>query len=55
MIEDGELTPSGCAATATELLADPERLGGMAEASRGLASPDAAERIAAEILRAAGT
>jgi UDP-N-acetylglucosamine:LPS N-acetylglucosamine transferase len=35
-----------------ELLADPQRHERMAAASRGLARPDAAERIAAELLGA---
>ena len=38
VVEDGEL--------------DPERLAGMASAARGLARPDAAERVAAELLGA---
>ncbi len=51
-IEDGGLTPALVAATASELLADPERLKGMAEASRGLARPEAARTIAGELLGA---
>jgi UDP-N-acetylglucosamine--N-acetylmuramyl-(pentapeptide) pyrophosphoryl-undecaprenol N-acetylglucosamine transferase len=50
VLEDSELTPERLAALAADLLADPARLAAMAAASRGLARPDAAERIAAEIL-----
>ena len=52
VIPDGELTPGLLAAQAEGLLADNRRLGEMAEASRRLAKPDAAKRIAAEVLRA---
>jgi UDP-N-acetylglucosamine--N-acetylmuramyl-(pentapeptide) pyrophosphoryl-undecaprenol N-acetylglucosamine transferase len=38
-----------------ELLADPDRLGRMAEAMRGAAKPDAAERIADELVELAAT
>jgi UDP-N-acetylglucosamine--N-acetylmuramyl-(pentapeptide) pyrophosphoryl-undecaprenol N-acetylglucosamine transferase len=54
VVEDGELTPERLASLAAELLADPARLSRMAAASRSLARPDAAERIAAEILAACG-
>jgi UDP-N-acetylglucosamine--N-acetylmuramyl-(pentapeptide) pyrophosphoryl-undecaprenol N-acetylglucosamine transferase len=54
VVEDTELTPERLAALAAELLADLGRLGRMADASRSLARPDAAERVAAEVLAAAG-
>ena len=50
--DDAELTPELLAREAAGLLADAERLERMAAASRGLAMPDAAERIAAEVLSA---
>ena len=50
--DDAELTPELLAREADGLLADAERLERMAAASRGLARPDAAERIAAEVLTA---
>jgi UDP-N-acetylglucosamine--N-acetylmuramyl-(pentapeptide) pyrophosphoryl-undecaprenol N-acetylglucosamine transferase len=50
VIEDDRLTPELLAERAAALLADRERLAAMAAASLGLARPDAAERIAAEIL-----
>jgi UDP-N-acetylglucosamine--N-acetylmuramyl-(pentapeptide) pyrophosphoryl-undecaprenol N-acetylglucosamine transferase len=54
VIEDAELTPARTREEAAGLLADPERLRRMAEASRSLARPDAADRIADEVLAAAG-
>ncbi len=54
VIADAELTPELLAAEVGALLADSERLAEMAEASRGLAKPDAARRIADEVLEAAG-
>ena len=54
VITDAELTPERLRAEATALLADPERLARMAAAAGDLARPDAAERIAAEVLAAAG-
>ena len=53
VIPDAELTPERLGAEATALLADPARLGRMATAARELARPDAAERIAAEVLQSA--
>lgn len=49
-IPDHELTPARLASTTAELLADAERLDAMATASRRLARPGAARRIAAELL-----
>ena len=54
VISDAELTPERLRAEATALLADPERLARMAAAAGDLARPDAAERIAGEVLAAAG-
>lgn len=54
VIEDGELAPARVRAVSEGLLADAERLEAMAAASRALARPDAATRIAAELLAAAG-
>lgn len=51
-IPDQQLTPQGLAKAVEELFADPRRLSAMAAASHGLARPDAAERIAAEVLAA---
>ena len=53
VIEDDALQPAELARTVEDLLADDRRLEAMATASRSLARPDAAERIAAEILKAA--
>jgi UDP-N-acetylglucosamine--N-acetylmuramyl-(pentapeptide) pyrophosphoryl-undecaprenol N-acetylglucosamine transferase len=50
VIEDAELTAERLAAEIAELLAEPAQLERMADASRSIARPDAAERIAAEIL-----
>jgi UDP-N-acetylglucosamine--N-acetylmuramyl-(pentapeptide) pyrophosphoryl-undecaprenol N-acetylglucosamine transferase len=52
VIEDAALEPGALRDLAGGLLADPDRLGEMAEASAGLARPDAAERVAGEILDA---
>ena len=54
MLEDAEVSADRLAAEAGRLLADREQLERMAEASKRLARPDAAERIAAEVLAAAG-
>ena len=51
-IEDAELTPEHLALVASEMLADRDRLETMAVASRSLARPDAAARIAAEVMAA---
>jgi UDP-N-acetylglucosamine--N-acetylmuramyl-(pentapeptide) pyrophosphoryl-undecaprenol N-acetylglucosamine transferase len=55
LIVDAELTPGLLAQRCGELLVDPQRLTRMAEASRKLAKPDAARRIAAEVLAGVGT
>ena len=52
VIPDSELDAPRLAETVAALLSDPARLDRMAEASRRLARPDAAERIAAEVLAA---
>lgn len=52
IVEDAELTPERLAREVPALLADGARLEGMAASSRSLAKPDAAERIAEEVLRA---
>ena len=52
VIEDSELEPARLRTLAAELLGDAARLDAMAAASRSLARPDAAERVAAELLAA---
>jgi UDP-N-acetylglucosamine--N-acetylmuramyl-(pentapeptide) pyrophosphoryl-undecaprenol N-acetylglucosamine transferase len=52
VVEDAELTPERAASEIAGLLGAPERLESMAIASRSLAKPDAARRIAEEVLRA---
>jgi UDP-N-acetylglucosamine--N-acetylmuramyl-(pentapeptide) pyrophosphoryl-undecaprenol N-acetylglucosamine transferase len=52
VIEDSDLEPRLLLRTVAELFADAGRLERMSAASRSLARPDAAERIAAEILAA---
>jgi UDP-N-acetylglucosamine--N-acetylmuramyl-(pentapeptide) pyrophosphoryl-undecaprenol N-acetylglucosamine transferase len=54
VIEDQAMTASRLAAEIGALLGDPARLAAMAVASAGLARPDAAWRIAQEVLTAAG-
>jgi len=54
VIEDDQLGPGRLRELATGLLGDPERLGAMAAASAALARPDAAERVAGELLAAIG-
>lgn len=54
VVPDGELTAERLRAEVDALLGDPARLADMAVASRALARPDAAERIAGEVLAAAG-
>ena len=54
VVPDEELTPARLRAEVDRLLADPERLAAMGRASAALARPDAAQRIAAELLAAAG-
>jgi len=55
VIHDSELDPAVLARAVADLLADPQRLERMSAASRSLARPDAAERIAEEVLAAAGS
>ena len=52
VIADDELDPQGLAATVGALLGDGARLAAMAAASEALAKPDAARRIADEVLAA---
>jgi UDP-N-acetylglucosamine--N-acetylmuramyl-(pentapeptide) pyrophosphoryl-undecaprenol N-acetylglucosamine transferase len=54
VIPDAELDPARLASEVEALLADRERLERMSAASRELARPDAAARIASEVLAAAG-
>jgi UDP-N-acetylglucosamine--N-acetylmuramyl-(pentapeptide) pyrophosphoryl-undecaprenol N-acetylglucosamine transferase len=53
VIDDSELDPGTLVRTVGDLFADPRRLERMSAASRALARPDAAERIAAQVLDAA--
>ncbi len=53
LIPDRELAPERLSATIAELLLDEDRLRSMSIAARRLAKPDAAERIAREVLEAA--
>jgi UDP-N-acetylglucosamine--N-acetylmuramyl-(pentapeptide) pyrophosphoryl-undecaprenol N-acetylglucosamine transferase len=53
VVDDADLDPETLVATVDELFADPARLERMAAASRSIARPDAAERVADEILTAA--
>jgi UDP-N-acetylglucosamine--N-acetylmuramyl-(pentapeptide) pyrophosphoryl-undecaprenol N-acetylglucosamine transferase len=53
VIADAELTPPRLRAEVDGLLADPARLQAMGRAAAALARPDAAQRIAAELLAAA--
>jgi UDP-N-acetylglucosamine--N-acetylmuramyl-(pentapeptide) pyrophosphoryl-undecaprenol N-acetylglucosamine transferase len=50
VVDDAEIGPERIRAEVVPLLEDPARLRRMAQASRSIAKPDAAERIAAEIL-----
>ena len=52
VIPDGELTAARLSTAIADLLSDEDRLRSMSIAARRLAKPDAAERIAREILRA---
>jgi UDP-N-acetylglucosamine--N-acetylmuramyl-(pentapeptide) pyrophosphoryl-undecaprenol N-acetylglucosamine transferase len=54
VIPDSELTADSLSRAIAELLADEDRLREMGVAARRLAKPDAAERIAREVLGAAG-
>jgi UDP-N-acetylglucosamine--N-acetylmuramyl-(pentapeptide) pyrophosphoryl-undecaprenol N-acetylglucosamine transferase len=53
VVPDAELDAQRLRAEVTALLADPARLEAMGRASAALARPDAAQRIAAEVLAAA--
>jgi UDP-N-acetylglucosamine--N-acetylmuramyl-(pentapeptide) pyrophosphoryl-undecaprenol N-acetylglucosamine transferase len=53
-VEDSELDGALARRLVSELFADPERLERMARASRSLARPDAAQRVAREVLAAIG-
>ena len=54
LIADAELSAEGLRAEVDAVLSDPSRLQEMAAAARRLAKPDAARRIADEVLEAAG-
>ena len=54
VIADDELDADAPARAGEGLLGDPDRLEQMAQAARAVARPDAAQRIAAEVLAAAG-
>jgi UDP-N-acetylglucosamine--N-acetylmuramyl-(pentapeptide) pyrophosphoryl-undecaprenol N-acetylglucosamine transferase len=54
LIPDADVTPQRLDDEVGALLNDPARLAAMAQASRGLARPDAARDIAREVLAAAG-
>ena len=54
VIEDAELDPAGLRELTSALLADERRLAAMAAASAELARPDAADRVADELLAAIG-
>jgi UDP-N-acetylglucosamine--N-acetylmuramyl-(pentapeptide) pyrophosphoryl-undecaprenol N-acetylglucosamine transferase len=54
VVADAELTPERLRAEVDGLLGDRARLQAMGRASAALARPDAAQRIAAELLAAAG-
>jgi UDP-N-acetylglucosamine--N-acetylmuramyl-(pentapeptide) pyrophosphoryl-undecaprenol N-acetylglucosamine transferase len=54
VIPDGDLTSESLTAAIADLLADEDRLRAMSIAARRLAKPDAAERIAEEVLKAGG-
>ena len=53
VVPDAELTPARLASEVAQLLADRERLAAMGRASASLARPEAAQRIAEEVLAAA--
>jgi UDP-N-acetylglucosamine--N-acetylmuramyl-(pentapeptide) pyrophosphoryl-undecaprenol N-acetylglucosamine transferase len=54
VVPDAELTPARLRSEVDALLGDPARLEAMSRASAALARPDAAQRIAGELLAAAG-
>jgi len=53
VIDDSELDPDTLLRTVADLFSDSSRLERMSAASKALARPDAAERVADEILKAA--
>jgi UDP-N-acetylglucosamine--N-acetylmuramyl-(pentapeptide) pyrophosphoryl-undecaprenol N-acetylglucosamine transferase len=53
VLPDAELTPARLREEVLALLGDGARLAAMADAARGLARPQAARDVAAEVLRAA--
>jgi UDP-N-acetylglucosamine--N-acetylmuramyl-(pentapeptide) pyrophosphoryl-undecaprenol N-acetylglucosamine transferase len=53
VVADSDLTPARLSSEVASLLADRERLAAMGRTSAALARPDAAQRIAAEVLAAA--
>jgi UDP-N-acetylglucosamine--N-acetylmuramyl-(pentapeptide) pyrophosphoryl-undecaprenol N-acetylglucosamine transferase len=55
VVRDEDLTPERLRREVDALLADPAALRAMADASRALARPDAAEVVAREVLEAART
>ncbi len=54
VVEDAELDPGYLRGLVRDLFSDPPRLEGMAAAAAALARPDAAERVAQELLSAIG-
>jgi UDP-N-acetylglucosamine--N-acetylmuramyl-(pentapeptide) pyrophosphoryl-undecaprenol N-acetylglucosamine transferase len=54
VVPDAELSAERLRAVVAAAIEDPARLEAMAGAARGLAKPDAARRIADEVLEAAG-
>jgi UDP-N-acetylglucosamine--N-acetylmuramyl-(pentapeptide) pyrophosphoryl-undecaprenol N-acetylglucosamine transferase len=54
VVADNDLTPERLRAEVDGLMGDPARLEAMGRASAALARPDAAQRVAAELLAAAG-
>jgi UDP-N-acetylglucosamine--N-acetylmuramyl-(pentapeptide) pyrophosphoryl-undecaprenol N-acetylglucosamine transferase len=54
VVPDRELTPERLAREVGRLLSSPSRLAAMGAAARGLARPDAAQAVAAELLAATG-
>jgi UDP-N-acetylglucosamine:LPS N-acetylglucosamine transferase len=54
VVEDSELDGDRVRSLASELILDDARLSEMGNASAGLAMPDAAERVADEILATVG-
>jgi UDP-N-acetylglucosamine--N-acetylmuramyl-(pentapeptide) pyrophosphoryl-undecaprenol N-acetylglucosamine transferase len=55
VLPDQRLSAESLRERVADLLGDPERLAAMAAASAGLAMPDAARRIAGELLEAAAS